>query len=133
MNYIIAVGKFDYADEFDCECFWCGPQDEWNKLQDAIKKIMDEIKAKNIAAKTAVNPERYYRSLTKGIGFGTNEDLEFYDFDDVMRKVRAYEISEMEYEFIKKIFCINSEHECFTWGTGSGVFELDNWKDSPIG
>lgn len=98
-KYILVKYSADYADEFDCEGFGIFEKTEWEEIKKETEKSFEEDGSK----------ERC---------FGTNEYLQFEDYDDWLRSFKEYDISEEEAETFKRLFGKRP------FGTGSGIFYL---------
>jgi hypothetical protein len=82
MEYVLVKFKKDYADEFDVTGVMVVSKETWEKELEKFK--------------TAKYPFEKY--------FGTNEYLEFDSFKDAMRSFKVYDLTQEEYEILKKFF-----------------------------
>lgn len=121
-KYVLVKGDFDYADEFGCECFMIGTEEEWKEIDSHIKGVLSKLEETNKIRKKLAKPTDYIRDTEIEIYFGTNEQLTFCSYENFKQDVKVVPITEKEYEFLLANFGSS-------WGTASGVFELERWNN----
>lgn len=112
-KYILAKADVDWADEFSCVCFEVSTKDAWEAYAEEVKKAF---------AKTSRGVEIY---------FGTNEAMEIDSADEWFRNIKTQEITEDEANFLRKAFApsYTKKGAPFSWGTGSGYFDILGYMD----
>jgi hypothetical protein len=95
-THVVAQASKDWADEFSCEFFGVYTREKWNDLVEKLRKAWEK------------------RDSSVEISFGTNESLEFADFQEWFESFTVAEISEEEADFLTRTFGQ-------TFGTGSGA------------
>jgi hypothetical protein len=97
-TYKLVKYSADWADEFDCKGFGLFKNDEWDKLCRKVEKALEDCSL-------AETP------------FGTNESLQFDSYRAWRKCFEETDISEQEYNFLKKNFGD-------PFGTGSSIFDI---------
>lgn len=128
MKYILAIAKIDFADEFYCEAFFAGPEENWSALESKIMTFLSKLESHNREEKLKLPPGDYRRPDVLEISFGTNEYLSFENLIDFTNHVRKFEISENEFEFLRKTFGRDGCPETVIWGTGQNMFDPNYWE-----
>lgn len=98
-NYIFVKASFDYADEFDCECFGIFKEKAWNEIREEKKKQFDSGREVEYS-------------------FGTNEALTFDSYEDWSRRLEIKLITKDQADVILKVFGEKLCCGCFSFGTG---------------
>lgn len=111
MKHLLITADIDWADEFSCSMFGVFTDEQWKTLCDRTKKFFKKW------AKGERNDDAYSESGEVEAGFGTNESLTFSDYKEWIGKFEVKEITEEQYNFLKKTFGK-------TWGTGCGAFNV---------
>lgn len=97
---ILAIATNDYADEFDCKCFKVFPSgDSYAKWLSDVEYLFEQR-----------GEIEFY--------FGTNEFLEFSNFQDFVRNIEAQEITQDEHDSMLALFNRRS------FGTGN-IFDIE--------
>ena len=91
--YLVKL-EFDYADEFDVYGFQVLSDKEWQDMQEAIKRTE--------------YPQDFY--------FGTNEEIIIESAEELLRGIKAFEITESEAEVLKKFFAPPYEGSSTSFG-----------------
>lgn len=87
MSKILAKFDNNYADEFDVSGHKVFELTEWEKHLEFVKTI----------------------KFPKELYFGTNEFIDFYDYEDYFRSYKVQPISDEEYETLKKLELLESD------------------------
>jgi hypothetical protein len=87
MTYLFVTLTFDYADEFNVHCCFVQKAEEFNADMAAIEQLFKE--------NPGMSNEEFY--------FGTNEFLQFSDFEDFESGVEAQDCSEQFYNEFKRL------------------------------
>lgn len=103
--YVLVKARCNWADEFDTKQFWAGPKVEWEEIVKYSKNIS--------------NVE---------VSFGTNEGIEFSDFDDWNSHMKVTEISEEQFNTLADLFN-DGRREEFSYGTAANVFSACSYCD----
>lgn len=82
-DYVLVKYHADYADEFDVYGFRVLTRSKWAEIVEDVRNTWD-------------GPTETY--------FGTNEFVEYEDFDDWFRDFKVTEISEEEFKVFEKFF-----------------------------
>ena len=106
--------KFEdnWADEFNVEAFAVKDYQEIEKLFALAKIYFDLFPGQELE-----------------IGFGTNEELTFRDYEDYRSKFTVTDLTESEVEVFREHFPQYLPEYLPVFGTGSGVFEFDVFCD----
>ncbi len=116
----------NYADEFDIEGFIVMTEEQW----EAHKKMAEDFfeKKKSAHPKPAEIPtdhtdpgywkayeaqREYERAMETEVYFGTNEAIQYSDYEDYMRAFTATPLSVQGYTVLKELF--NEHHEGYEW------------------
>lgn len=97
MKYYLLNFTDNYADEFDVYGFKVLTEEEYLKQKESSEKAF-ELRLE--AAKNS----KYGPNDCVEIGFGTNESVEFYSFENYMDSIKVMEINEDEYNVLAKLF-----------------------------
>ena len=91
--------KFDsnYADEFDTEGFIVMSQSEWLKHITHVEKHFEKWNKTH-------EPDRWGNRHGIEVYFGTNESMIYETFDCYRRSFKVAELSESDYEVLKRLF-----------------------------
>jgi hypothetical protein len=95
-GYVLLDFSADYADEFDVEGFSIMTDAEWNIFQKKFQQHQGQY----------------------SFGFGSNEDIEFENGQEVLDSIGVKNITKEEYDTINKFF-----------GTSYGKFPYDDYMD----
>lgn len=87
-EYILVKYSDNYADEFNIEGFWVGTPNEWEDIKDVMKK----------------------QNFPVEIYFGTNECMEYSNYQNWERQFTISKITDEEYKFLVKTFNINPKY-----------------------
>lgn len=104
MKYYLLKASIDCCDEFDCEMFSILNQDEIDKLMSLVKKYFEKSKD-------------YVLTFV-----GTNEQLQFDNFQEWRKKITLNEICENTYNILHNLFPKS-------FGTGSCAIDITHWEE----
>jgi hypothetical protein len=107
--------KFDcnYADEFNVQAFTVLEETEVNKLFELVKLYFEMFPDKELF-----------------IGFGTNEVLEFDNYEHFRSRFTITELDDSEVRVFQKHFPQYRPENPVKFGTGSGIFGYDDFWDT---
>lgn len=103
-KYVFIRANFDYADEFYVESIHVMKASAWEKLKEDVETYFSKKSAREI--------ECY---------FGTNEQIIFEKYNDLIRGVFVKPITDEERKTLADL--LGEDELSFSWGTGSGIFE----------
>lgn len=96
MSYVLLKASVDWADEFYCEMFSIWSKEEWEHYKKSVQEEFD---------------------YDVNVDFGTNESIEITNYEDWISNIVETEITESEYNFLKKNFGTS-------YGTGDSYFYI---------
>lgn len=103
MKYLLVKAHINYADRFQCEFFGIFNEMKWNALCAKTRKFFEKWKS--------------YDMGCAEVYFGISQCLYFASYNDWFKHFEITEITEAEYNFLRKNFSD-------TWGTGFLTFDV---------
>ena len=119
-NYVFVKASVCWADEFDCEMIGVFTKDNWDKKVQAVKDLFAKRKVAKEDKEYEWEPD--YKPVT--IYFGTNEELEITSAKDWIDECEVTPINEIQAKTLALLFDADNKNHEFTFGTGSGFFDI---------